>query len=341
MKVLSMSGLERFYEQLKSIICDIESKLFSINRSVGLTTKNLLKSTIKNTVQHGIEIVVNDDKSILVNGTADEDVSFDIGAAKLVVGETYILTGCPAGGLNGGYSIYGVNTSNWSRNGNDYGNGSEFVSNSEDVVYKLEILSGRTVNNLVFYPMVRESSITDDTYDNYTDDLKTQIEVMNTTVNTSIGMTKKNLLKNTVGTSTQNGITFKLNSDGSVTCSGTATSATNYRYILNLKQNTSYILSGCPAGGSTSTYNLFAMDSDTWSNIQRDTGSGKTFNTGTHTTWHIIIRIASGQTVNGLTFYPMLRYGLITDDAYQPYTDDLQTQIDALKSAIINLGGTV
>ena len=157
----------------------------------------------------------------------------------------------------------------------------------------------------------------------------------------AIGMNRKNLLKNTAGTVTQNGITFTLNADGSVTCSGTATADTNYRYIADLQQNTSYILSGCPEGGSTSTYQLFAMDADTWSSIQRDTGSGKTFDSGTHTTWHIIIRIASGQTVEGMTFYPMLRYGFITDDAYQPYTDDLQTQIDALRAAIISLGGNV
>ena len=157
----------------------------------------------------------------------------------------------------------------------------------------------------------------------------------------AIGMNRKNLLKNTVGTATQNGITFTLNADGSVTCNGTATADTNYRYIVDLQQNTSYILSGCPEGGSTSTYQLFAMDADTWSSIQRDIGSGKTFDSGTHTTWHIIIRIASGQTVEGMTFYPMLRYGFITDDAYQPYTDDLQTQIDALRAAIISLGGNV
>ncbi|MGN0592907.1 MAG: hypothetical protein ACI4JQ_06655 [Ruminococcus sp.] len=157
----------------------------------------------------------------------------------------------------------------------------------------------------------------------------------------AIGMNRKNLLKNTAGTVTQNGITFTLNADGSVTCSGTATADTNYRYIVDLQQNTSYILSGCPEGGSTSTYQLFAMDADTWSSIQRDIGSGKTFDSGTHTTWHIIIRITSGQTVDGLTFYPMLRYGFITDDAYQPYTDDLQTQIDTLRAAIISLGGNV
>ena len=57
-------------------------------------------------------------------------------------------------------------------------------------------------------------------------------------VETSIGMIKsKNLLKNTAGTTTQNGITFTYNDDGSVTCNGTATADTNYIYTITLPLN--------------------------------------------------------------------------------------------------------
>ena len=60
----------------------------------------------------------------------------------------------------------------------------------------------------------------------------------------SLGMIKsKNLLKNTAGTTTQNGITFTYNDDGSVTCNGTATADTNYIYTVTLPQNASFILS--------------------------------------------------------------------------------------------------
>ncbi|MDE6020171.1 MAG: hypothetical protein K2H01_04115 [Ruminococcus sp.] len=75
------------------------------------------------------------------------------------------------------------------------------------------------------------------------------------------------------------------------------------------------------------------MDADTWTKIYRDTGNGKIFNTGSCTEWHFIIRISNGQTVNDLTFYPMLRNAITyaEDDAYEPYTtDDLQAQINAL-----------
>ena len=154
-------------------------------------------------------------------------------------------------------------------------------------------------------------------------------------VETSIGMIKsKNLLKNTAGTTTQNGITFTYNDDGSVTCNGTATADTNYIYTVTLPQNASFILSGCPTGGSKSTYSLFARDTATWSIVYFDTGSSRTVKTGNYTTWQVVIRISNGQTVNDMTFYPMLRNAdIYADDAeYEPYSDDLQTQINDLNA---------
>ena len=151
----------------------------------------------------------------------------------------------------------------------------------------------------------------------------------------SLGMIKsKNLLKNTAGTTTQNGITFTYNDDGSVTCNGTATANADYIYKITLPQNSSFILSGCPTGGSKSTYSLFARDTATWSIVYFDTGSSRTVKTGNYTTWQVVIRISNGQTVNDMTFYPMLRNAdIYADDAeYEPYSDDLQTQINDLNA---------
>lgn len=328
------SALASVSTDFNTSINEVEERIAYLDSSVATSTKNLLRILAHNVTQNGIEITVNDDGSVLVNGTASEDALIDIGTAKLVIGETYTLSGCPEGGADGGYSLYGVNIINWKKHGIDTGGGSTFVAESENILYRIEILKGNTVNNLLFYPMVRNSGITDSTYESYIDGTQSQIDILDTTLHASIGMTRKNLLKNTVGTVTQNGITFTLNSDGSVTCSGTATADTNYRYVVELQPNTFYILSGCPADGSMSTYNLFAMDTVTWSNIRRDIGNSTVIDTGTCTTWHVIIRIVSGQTVNDLTFYPMLRESFITDNTYVAYKDDLQTQINALLSRI-------
>lgn len=61
---------------------------------------------------------------------------------------------------------------------------------------------------------------------------------------------RKNLLKNTATSRTTYGVTLTVNSDGSVTCNGTATATIVYSiFEKELGQNT-YILSGCPKNGA-------------------------------------------------------------------------------------------
>ena len=162
-----------------------------------------------------------------------------------------------------------------------------------------------------------------------------------TILHDSLGMQKKNWLKNThsIGSTTINGITFTTNADGSVTANGTATADASYNMVVALPPNTSFILSGCPSGGSTSTYNIFAIETDSFTQAYRDTGNGAEFNTGSYTEWSFRIRVVSGQTVNDLTFYPMVRSTAVSDSEYAPYTDDLQTQINELRAQVAALTG--
>lgn len=158
----------------------------------------------------------------------------------------------------------------------------------------------------------------------------------------SLGMTKKNLLKNTVSTATKNGVTFTVNTDGTITCSGTATADIDLTVRnMALSANTKYILTGCPEGGSGDTYRMYAMNTTNWAIAGADYGKGYTLDTGEYTGWTFRIQIKSGCAADGLTFAPMLRYASIADDTYEQYTEDLQTQINALKAAIEALGGTV
>ena len=63
---------------------------------------------------------------------------------------------------------------------------------------------------------------------------------------------------------TESGITWTVNSDGSVTANGTATANSAFIFRQRTEQtkfvekNTSDILSGCPSGGSNSKYMLYA-----------------------------------------------------------------------------------
>lgn len=126
----------------------------------------------------------------------------------------------------------------------------------------------------------------------------------------------KNLLPNTVTSYTHQGIEYKTNVDGTITVNGTA-SAVSYVNIINgctvtLPAGT-YKLTGCPSGGSDSTYRL---DIDNGSRV-KEFGSGTTFTFSEETTLqNVRIRIASGTVVNNLVFKPMIS---LDGGDYEPY----------------------
>lgn len=165
---------------------------------------------------------------------------------------------------------------------------------------------------------------------------------------TAIGMESKNLLnlKSKVGTYTSNGITFVINDDGSVTANGTAT-ANVFFYMLrndsalgNLIYGKEVKLTGCPEGGSASTYSLRSLNVDGNIGAVADLGNGRVFTyTNTEKSASFYIAISEGVTVTDLTFYPMLRYVEITDDTFETYKPTLLEQIEELKARITALGG--
>lgn len=123
-------------------------------------------------------------------------------------------------------------------------------------------------------------------------------------------------------TSTNNGITFTDNGDGTVTANGTATANAifycRYDESIPLAEG-NYILSGCPEGGGSSTYRVtfISNNNGTITTLASDYGNGRTFtidSTTVSTLKRIAIRIDSGQTVNNLLFKPMLERGSIAHD---------------------------
>lgn len=152
-----------------------------------------------------------------------------------------------------------------------------------------------------------------------------------------LGMIKgKNLLKNTAATTTESGVTFTRNSDGSITCNGTATQGIQFLIgEAKVAENTDYIISGCPKDGNPNKYFLLAKYRGNLGRL--DFGNGAAFNSGADSEVEVNINIREGQTVSNLTFYPMLRDASIADSSYMPYTDDLQTQTNELKAQIAAL----
>lgn len=133
----------------------------------------------------------------------------------------------------------------------------------------------------------------------------------------------KNFLKVTGQTQTLNGVTFTVNSDQTVSLSGTASATTTFVIVNNAAANAipdgSYKLTGCPSGGGNTTYDLrwYLYSSG---RSAYDQGSGASVNkSGNTTTSNIAILIRSGVNTDGLVFRPMLRRAEITDSTYVPY----------------------
>lgn len=128
--------------------------------------------------------------------------------------------------------------------------------------------------------------------------------------------------------SSTRGVSFTINADNTITV--TATAATGdvwFRIAQSFVYGVgSYTLSGCPAGGSTSSYYI---ESDNL-NI-RDTGNGATITRSSSYTDNLFIVIKSGTTFTG-TFKPMI--SLSSDKTYQPYAPsnaELYAMIQALQ----------
>lgn len=184
-----------------------------------------------------------------------------------------------------------------------------------------------------------ENSFTDDEktklslLENYDDtEIRSQIVKNRTT----LGYQCKNLLKNTAVSGTYNGISYTVNNDGSVTMNGTAT-ALSYIFLVRFtfKAGVKYRLSGGinretrmslinSAGGELTNY--------------MDNGNGVEISFDEDTEMRIRLRAGdTGNVLNSVTVFPMLRYSEITDDTYEPYRPSVEEYIADLEARITAL----
>ena len=142
----------------------------------------------------------------------------------------------------------------------------------------------------------------------------------------------KNLLPNGATSQTIHGITFTVNADGSVTANGTITEIC---YLTLTEHLDTSSLAGCLINGlpienepgiayrihSRSSYvslKDFVKNNDILTDVGNDVC--------------LSIRIATEQTINNLTFYPMLRLASDPDDTYVPYAMTNRELTEAIAS---------
>lgn len=139
----------------------------------------------------------------------------------------------------------------------------------------------------------------------------------------------KNILPNIVHTVTKGGVTMTRNADGTLTFNGTATQ--NLTFYLNnetsgtpdtvsLKPGT-YTLSGCPEGGSGSTYRIQFYryhDGEFINQSYYENGAPITITAEEGDGYRPFVRIANNYACDNLTFRPQLEVG-DTATAYEPF----------------------
>lgn len=134
-----------------------------------------------------------------------------------------------------------------------------------------------------------------------------------------VGGSGKNKLQVTTTTQTINGVTFTVNSDGTVVANGTSSDST--MLVLNV---TGIIL---PSGNykissglnNTSGNNYFVCSN--YASGTRDYTNDGEFPSDGSTTYRPSIYIVSGITLNNVVFKPMIRLSSVTDATFAPYSN--------------------
>lgn len=137
--------------------------------TVGWTGKNLLDNITKTTTDSGayagVSYVYNpEDGSIKLNGTASSNNTSYVFMQVTLPKGTYVLS--KSGRTDGYVQIcdYPITQELYSAKTSDV----EFTLNTDTpVIFRFRLLSGAVFNNDVFYPMLRDASITDSTYEPY------------------------------------------------------------------------------------------------------------------------------------------------------------------------------
>ena len=172
----------------------------------------------------------------------------------------------------------------------------EVTSNEARFDMILCVDTGKTVNGAIFEPQLEKG------------DTATEYEPYVAPETMTVRRCGKNIYKVTAKTQTTNGLTFTVNSDGSVIANGTAEKTTFFSLgTLNVIPDETYFLSGSPNGSAFDTYMLYIHNNTTGSDIY-DLGQGNDFD-GKSGDQGLVIVVYSGVTVNNLKFYPMVEYG--------------------------------
>lgn len=300
----------------------------------GIVAENLIPYPYIETThtQYGIAWTDKGDGTVKANGTNTETSKmsqfyFNVDTPlNLKPNTTYTLSGCPSGGSTSTYRIRII--INYQKDGqvqySDVGNGVTFTtpSNYTDCRIMIDVNSGVTVNNLTFNPMLEKGSTAHpwQPYNLSRQGLVGQMIVDNLLTYPYVNTTK-----------TTSGITYTDLGDGRIRVSGTPTDSNNFicrnrnasndNNQLTLPAGT-YMVSGCPVGGSLTTYYIqcgYTGTDGNWASLGNDYGDGVTFTLTKDTIVQVLIIVDNDCPNVDVIFEPMLEPGTVKHP-YQPHS---------------------
>lgn len=317
------------------------SDLKELNTS-GTWTNNIL-------TVNGLNITVGTDDndnvtSINFAGTASGTVLFFINnsfdSASHV---SELLNGYPSGYTGSmsslAYRFYkSDNTAEFNILTND-----EAIQNIGICNFVIRVQSGYNTNNITLYPMLRLATDSDTTHTPYAE-TNQQLTQNKVDWDSNAFLGAHSLIANNAASSTGD-INFTVNSDKSVSLSGSSSSsAIKDMNTLTGAQIKALGESLIISGGDAKAY--VAIRSADWSKIIRSYGDEVKFNTSElsdSVTYYYTIGIAANTNVDGVTVYPMVRNGNDASKKYTPFAmtnQQLTEMVSPFGFEVLNLSTT-
>ena len=348
-----------------------------LEATVGYSSKNVLAITANTLTDGGLTFTVNKEAgTVKVNGTctAENYKTFVVGTiTNTGSGDVkYYLSGCANGGASDKYYLYAIDSTTGNRpkqwdgittSLSSYNLSDQveiLIPSGNTVQIRILVRNGQTLNNLVFKPMVRDGSISDKTFEPY-ESIQTQITDTNSRITqtadsitsevskrikATVGHSDDNLFVYNKSTQTINGITFTIDKDAeTIKASGTATADAIIYFTIPSTVYGNLYFSGCPDGGSSSTWDVYCWDDTASARPKKwdgTTSSASCYNKNQaeeiklvngHTSV-LAIRIRSGKTVSNLVFEPSItKNKSLQADVYETNSKITQTA-DSITSEV-------
>lgn len=284
-----------------------------IARLIDAGAKNLLKITGTSQTIRNVTFTVNDDGTVTVNGT-NNTTSTAVFYLNILPADTAPnyngcrLTGCPQGGSTSTYRLaVQLNSGAYTTYASDTGNGGTIHNvPSSDCRVGIFIYAGAAADNLIFKPMIctAEDYAISSEYVPYAKS-NYQLTKDARSIPKLVDDGTKNIFKlRDPVTISKNGITFVINNDGTIDLSTDNNGATAQTDIsigeITTKSGVNYVWSGCPSGGSSTTYRLMISTS------VYDEGNGYAYTSLVNQTSSPFIRVYKGAVITSpVKFYPM------------------------------------